>query len=183
MTTGPSGHGGDSPPVSCSLNSLHNLKRTSWRERSRVVTLTSGAATSTPGISKPIQRAPTALQDRCNANARSAGPAPRVAAKCASAALAPRNPRKTTAGRSGYLSRPPDPLCLKSQVPGQGRRTPRTVVGGLRAGRRRRPMDGRGSGLAGWLAGWAGRGCGARPPPPLSRGLSLSLSPLRPRGL
>lgn len=85
-------------------------------------------------------------------------------------------PRKTPPGRRGYLSRPPDPLGLKSQVRGQGRRTPQAVVvGGVRAGRRRRPMDARAAdSLAGRQAGPAGGVDGAP---------AASLSPLRPRGL
>ena len=150
MTTRPSSPWGNSPPVSCSLSSLHNLA--------------GGIQGCHPNIwssdfnsqhLNTYNGQQTALQDRCKTRARTTSPSRKSLPNAPPQPLqGGRNPRQT----------PQIPLrasrsSLEVPSPVQGQRTLQAGVG-VGLGRRRHPMDARlRARLLSGLAGGVGRAC------------------------
>lgn len=151
-TTRPSGRGPtlhQSDPVYLSFR--HYLRgRAGWRNPG-LSPLTSGAATSTPSVSKPtMANELPCKEDRCKTNARQRG---RPASRCQTCTRSrrPEEPVTDRTGRGNYLwgrtslSRSPKSCSRQARAAGRGR------------GR----AEGAPHGRRGWrsLAGLAGRGC------------------------
>lgn len=140
-TTGPNSHGGDSPPVSCSLNSLHNRKRASWREGIR-------------GCHRNIWRGDLNAHFRNDPRSTLCPPGPvqhrRRVDGCSPASRCPRR------SRSRGPEQPPARLPRDAAVTSPGRPILSVLSPkyGVRAGERRRPWWSGGSGPGGGGAPW-----------------------------